>query len=388
MIDMDSIETDEEAASMFERTPAVVAAVRESIGKDGFHAYRPAEVWDLGNGRYKPFNGNTRISIAREYDIKSIPVVKHSFSSRQEFLEAGFEAQLNQRNLSIRDKFAVVKHYYPIEAGKARKRHGGQSAKNPADSKGRADEIIGARIGCSAETVSKMRFIIEAGNKELLDKVYSDDLSISSAFTTLKPKKEKLPDEDKSEISKNKPVPEHKNPVVADEAADANEGAKSPKAQEANPPHSIPAAVIPAPAAIPASIAKEAADAKPDVKAAETAMVQTNQTAPPTPTPPAVPGATTVGISPAIEKLLIGLVNLAREGSKQNIYGLLTGCPQEIRDLIRKHLGGAADPKKRTPQRRTNPVNKVVFQMSGKGNLKKGGSASGKTGKHKSGAGK
>ena len=363
-MDPASIEIDPEASSMFERSPAVSDALRQSMKKDGFKIYHPVKAWGRDDGKCTPYDGHTRLEIAAELGITKIPVVKTRFATRKEFLDAAINEQVDRRNLSIKDKFSIVKHYAPIETENALGRHGVKSAEKSADSStGRANAIIGRKIGYGPDIVARMRFLIEADNGELLKKVYSDEMSISSAFTTLKPKKEKLTDVGKVENGKIKPGPEQKKPIVADEAADADKGAKAPKAQEANHPCSgIPAAAD----SESVSTGKDETEGKPAVKAPPVATTQVIQPAIQMPTPPASQGNAAPGTYPVPEKLLALLVTFAPESSRPKIYGLLTVCPQSTRDFIKKHLSGEKEPSKRKSQSRSNPKDKLTASMSGK----------------------
>jgi ParB-like chromosome segregation protein Spo0J len=354
-MELSSLEKDPEASGMFERSPAVKDALRQSMKKDGFKSYHPVKAWERDDGSCTPYDGHTRLEIAAELGITKIPVIKTRFAGRKEFLEASINEQVERRNLSIRDKFAVVRHYYPIEAEKARKRHGGQSAKYLADSKGRTDEIIGGKIDCSSETVSKMRFLIDAGNEELLGKIYSDDLSISSAFTTLKPKKakQKRPDVNKSEGSKNKPGTETEKTI-----ANADKGAKAPKKQEAKPPcGGIPAAANP----VSISTGKDEKEGKPAVKAPPVATTHVIQQAIQTPTSPASQRNTITHTYSVPEKILDVLLNLAPKDSRQKIYGLMTNCPQETRNFIKSHFHASKKPSSTGRQSRSNSVDFLTF---------------------------
>ena len=197
--DIAQFEIDQEAASMFERNLSVVETLRESLEKDGFLEYCPAKVWDRGNGKLTPFDANTRVELVRNIPkITRIPVVKFHFDSREEFLKAAVDEQVGRRNMSIRDKFAVVRVYAPIETSKATKRHGGQPQFPgiPGNSKGETNEILGRKIGYSADSVAKIRSLIEADDKDLLEKVFSEELSIHAAYGKLtgreKPKSRKV----------------------------------------------------------------------------------------------------------------------------------------------------------------------------------------------------
>ena len=189
-VPMESIEIDQEAAGMFDRDLGLYGDIKGSICREGFHEYEPAKVWDLGNGKYRPYDGHTRIAAAAELGKDEIPVVKRSFSSRGEFLMAAIDEQVGRRNMSMKDRFAVVRYCYPLEAEKARKRHGGQCADKSADSaNGRADAVVGRKIGYGPDTVSRIRALLESDDKELLEAVFKGEVSISGAYEILHPRK-------------------------------------------------------------------------------------------------------------------------------------------------------------------------------------------------------
>ena len=115
-MELSSIEIDPEASSMFERSPAVSDALRQSMKKVGFMFYHPVKTCGRDDGSCTPYDGHTRLEIAAELGITEIPVVKTRFATRKEFLDAAINEQIDRRNLSIRDKFSIVKHYAPVEA--------------------------------------------------------------------------------------------------------------------------------------------------------------------------------------------------------------------------------------------------------------------------------
>jgi ParB-like chromosome segregation protein Spo0J len=234
LIDIDQIEKDPEAADIFERNPTVFESIRDRMEREGFHDYNPAKVWDLGNGRYVPYDGNSRIDVAKELGLKSIPVVKTIFNSRAEFIQAAINEQIDRRNLSVKDKFMVVRYCHPLEAEKARKRHGGQSADKSADSpKGRADTVLGKKIGYGPDTVARIRALIDEDDKDLLESVFTGEISIGGAYEVLKvnkledtPKSKKLTEDDSGdgdevEDESSDETPQENTPVYKGRESDS-----------------------------------------------------------------------------------------------------------------------------------------------------------------------
>ena len=187
-LDIDDIEIDPDMCP-FERSTAVEESIRASMEKEGFMPFHPVKVWYRGaNRKCIAYDGHTRLAVARKLKISRIPVVKRPFSSKDDCLEAAILEQVDRRNLSLVDKFTLVRVLSPIEQEKARKRHGKQLSEYSDNSKGKTDDIIGAKIGLSADTVAKMRALIEASDPNFLEQVYEDKMSISGAYAKMKGK--------------------------------------------------------------------------------------------------------------------------------------------------------------------------------------------------------
>ena len=186
-IALKDIINDEEAEKIFESNPAFQSYLFEKVKIEGVRPYQAIQVWDRGDGTYTLLDGYTIVAIARKLGIESISAVKRFFATHDDFMQARLDAQLDRRNITLKDKFNIVKRLVPAEIAKAKLRQGGKSVGQTTDSKGRADGIIGRRIGLCADTVFKIRKLLQAGDKDLLQKIFDGKLTINAAFESLTP---------------------------------------------------------------------------------------------------------------------------------------------------------------------------------------------------------
>jgi protein gp37 len=170
---------------LFAIDAVVRKAIKESMQADGFDESKPINVWDQEG---VVVDGHTRLEIAVELGLKTVPVCRHSFQDEDHALGYAIANQRNRRNLEAGEILRCV-------AALGRKRNGrpGKTSSVEEVSQKGIPEIA-KTLGVGHATVERVRSILDSGDRDIRKAVEKGEMSIRKAAEEVqKRKKEEAP---------------------------------------------------------------------------------------------------------------------------------------------------------------------------------------------------
>jgi hypothetical protein len=189
MRQISSIKVHPDFQNLFTINPRVLNQIRESIKKNGFDKSKPLDIWKEQDAL---MDGYTRLQAARIEGLFEVPVYEHSFKTLTDALEYTLGIQIARRNLTDGELVLAVGKLDTLK--KVGRKTTGESAK------GRSSEQLAEKLGINSRKVEKIRAIEKSGDEETKEAVKGGKLSINAAYNKTK--------------TKNKPLPEPRDPVI------------------------------------------------------------------------------------------------------------------------------------------------------------------------------
>ncbi|MCX6983212.1 MAG: ParB/RepB/Spo0J family partition protein [Lentisphaerae bacterium] len=334
------------------------AALKANMAIVKFDPRHPIIVVSDGKGGFWVADGLSRLRAALELGITDVFIMVVEFGSDEELDYFIATTQLLRRECTDAVLLTAAAIIIPIEERKAKEERQGarnelatsthEKVKVPVST----SDAVGLILHRSGSTVDKIKKIL--ANPEYSRKVKADEIKIAGAYREI--------------MAAQRPTKPAKTDKPADTADDGDQTPMGSKAADENKGKTaIPAGDAKTGTVEPDTrdAGKQNADAQQDAKAPVADAPRITRQADDETAVPAIQD-NTVTLFPVPEKLLAFLLTFAPESSRQKIYGLLTGCPRETRDFIKKQLGGIKEPSLRKTQGHPNPKDKLTLGMSKK----------------------
>ncbi|MCX6984063.1 MAG: ParB/RepB/Spo0J family partition protein, partial [Lentisphaerae bacterium] len=357
------------------------AALKANMSEIGFDPRHPIIVVRDGEAAYLVVDGVTRLRAAQELGITEVYVMLTEFKSDESMDYFIATTQLLNRECTDAVLLTVAAIIIPIEERKAKEERQGARNKLATSTHKKAEvtistsDAVGLILHRSGSTVDKIKKIL--ANPEYSRKVKTDEIKIAGAYREI--------------MAAQRPPKPAETDKPADNADDGDQAPMGSKADDENRGEAMDLAGEDSPLTVEPDArdaGKQNAVTQQDAKAPVAVPPQITRQADDTPATPAIQD-NTITLLPVPEKLLAFLLTFAPESSRQKIYGLMTVCPTETREFIKKHLAGVEATSKQKTQSRSNPKDKLTLRTSGKRKPRhKDGTAVGKQNKDKGGEGK
>ncbi len=143
-IKIDEIKIDPEISKIFDIPDKVLKEIVSKMKEAGYDESQPIVIW---KGTNILVDGHTRLTAAKEAGLTSIPVAEKEFKNKEEALLYTFERQAVRRNLTNAEILTAAKMMPERKA---------------QDGKGRAAEVLAAKLGVSASTIYHARAVLKA----------------------------------------------------------------------------------------------------------------------------------------------------------------------------------------------------------------------------------
>ncbi|EID84291.1 putative transcriptional regulator [Treponema sp. JC4] len=173
MVEISKLKFDKDFKELFAQEPEKVERIAQDMKKHGFDKSQPIIATKDGS----ILDGNSRFIAANQVGIKYLPVVYKNFVDKNEALKYELHLQLDRRNLSDAEVFAMFKK---LEGMKQNAKAEGKSTEDFTDAK------IAEQLKKSERSVQKIRELSKKADKQTLDKVASGELSINKALSEVK----------------------------------------------------------------------------------------------------------------------------------------------------------------------------------------------------------
>ena len=164
-----------------------------------------------------------------EARLKHLPVIRMDFENEQAAVDFAIKEQVDRRNLKTVEEIRLVTRILPAEQEQAKQR---QKVASSEATCGKAAEKVAQRLHISASMVEKIIRLINSGDKALLKRVESDELTVSGACKKLsEANKKKEPVTDKGKTAEARPgtdTVEKQEPLAIDEIPEETPEQKQP----------------------------------------------------------------------------------------------------------------------------------------------------------------
>ena len=224
MMEFEKIKLKPVFSELFDRPPEIHRALVASLKKDGYRMDKPLILW--GDTLTE---GHQRYFAALEAGIKHLPVIRMDFENEQAAVDFAIKEQVDRRNLKTVEEIRLVTRILPAEQEQAKQR---QKVASSEATCGKAAEKVAQRLHISASMVEKIIRLINSGDKALLKRVESDELTVSGACKKLsEANKKKEPVTDKGKTAEARPgtdTVEKQEPLAIDEIPEETPEQKQP----------------------------------------------------------------------------------------------------------------------------------------------------------------
>lgn len=184
--------------SLFPVRQKTLDGIKASMALTGFDKAEPLVLGDWGGGAIL-VDGHMRLRAAIEVGVDDVPVVERSFVDEDEALKYAIKRQRDRRNLTDAELANCVK-----ELDK-RKRQGERTDLAPSKAKsvpGKSAETTADLLGTSRQKVEKVRTILEHGDEQTKEDVFSGEKSINKGYEEAVQRKSVVPIPPKKEPHK------------------------------------------------------------------------------------------------------------------------------------------------------------------------------------------
>lgn len=189
MVEISKLKFDKDFKDLFTQEPEKVERIAQDMKIRGFDKAQPIIATKDGS----ILDGNSRYMAANQIGIKYVPVVYKEFADKNEALKYELHLQLDRRNLTDAEVFAMFKK---LEEMKQEAKSEGKSTEDFTDEK------LAEQLKKSERQVQKMRELSKKADEQTLDKVASGELSINQAYSEVK--KAEHPKENNEKLFINK----------------------------------------------------------------------------------------------------------------------------------------------------------------------------------------
>lgn len=173
MVEISNLKFDKDFKELFAQEPEKVERIAHDMKEHGFDKSQPIIATKDGS----ILDGNSRFMAANQIGIKYVPVVYKDFADKNEALKYELHLQLDRRNLSDSEVFAMFKK---LEEMKQSAKSEGKSTEDFTDAK------LAEQLKKSERQVQKMRELSKKADEQTLNKVVSGELTINQAYSVVK----------------------------------------------------------------------------------------------------------------------------------------------------------------------------------------------------------
>ena len=173
MVEISRLKFDKDFKELFTQEPEKVERIAQDMKEHGFDKSQPIIATKDGS----ILDGNSRYMAAKQIGIKYVPVVYKDFTDKNEALKYELHLQLDRRNLSDSEVFAMFKK---LEEMKQSAKSEGKSTEDFTDAK------LAERLKKSERQVQKMRELSKKADEQTLNKVSSGEITINQAYSEVK----------------------------------------------------------------------------------------------------------------------------------------------------------------------------------------------------------
>ena len=173
MVEISKLKFDKDFKELFAQEPEKVERIAHDMKEHGFDKSQPIIATKDGS----ILDGNSRYMAAKQIGIKYVPVVYKDFTDKNEALKYELHLQLDRRNLSDAEVFAMFKK---LEEMKQSAKSEGKSTEDFTDAK------LAERLKKSERQVQKMRELSKKADEQTLDKVASGEITINQVYSKVK----------------------------------------------------------------------------------------------------------------------------------------------------------------------------------------------------------
>jgi ParB family chromosome partitioning protein len=164
MMRVSELEEDAELAGIFPIDGGTLEAITASMKNTGYDKAQPLVVW---KGKKVIVDGHTRRAAALAAGIGEVPVVEKEFGSLEEAARYTYKRQAERRNLTPGEILRAATEL---------------SKKSGRDGRGRGSEILAKELGVSAATVQHARTVAARGDREIIEQVRQNKMTINKAY--------------------------------------------------------------------------------------------------------------------------------------------------------------------------------------------------------------
>ena len=173
MVEISKFKFDKDFKELFAQEPEKVAHIAQDMRERGFDKSQPI----IATKDSSILDGNSRYMAANQIGIKYVPVVYRNFADKNEALKYELHVQLDRRNLSDAEVFAMFKK---LEEMKQTAKSEGKSMEDFTDAK------LAEQLKKSERQVQKMRELSKKADEQTLDKVASGEITINQVYSKVK----------------------------------------------------------------------------------------------------------------------------------------------------------------------------------------------------------
>lgn len=173
MVEILNLKFDKDFKELFAQEPEKVERIAHDMKEHGFDKSQPIIATKDGS----ILDGNSRFMAANQIGIKYVPVVYKDFTDKNEALKYELHLQLDRRNLSDAEVFAMFKK---LEEMKQTAKSEGKSTEDFTDAK------FSEQLNKSERQIQKIRELSKKADEQTLDKVASGEITINQAYSEIK----------------------------------------------------------------------------------------------------------------------------------------------------------------------------------------------------------
>ena len=167
-IDINKIIIDPELKGIFLQKESDIKNIFESMKKNGFDPAHPIILSQDGTC----VDGNTRYIAAQRCRIKKVAVIYRKFDSREQMIEAAYQAQLRRRNLTELEIYNAWSAFTKMTDANGKK--------------AKSDQAIADELSISRRQVAKFKEVERKADKDTLESFKSGEITLNAAYTKIK----------------------------------------------------------------------------------------------------------------------------------------------------------------------------------------------------------
>ena len=173
MVEISRLKFDKDFKELFAQEPEKVDRIAQDMREHGFDKSQPTIV----TKDFSILDGNSRCLACPKAGITVVPVIVKDFADKNDALQYELHLQLDRRNLSDSEVFAMFKK---LEEMKQSAKSEGKSTEDFTDAK------LAEQLKKSERQVQKMRELSKKADEQTLNKVSSGEITINQAYSEVK----------------------------------------------------------------------------------------------------------------------------------------------------------------------------------------------------------